>query len=38
MYICVKLPFGDLNHNPCPLTPTNTYIYRVIIASRVDGS
>ena len=36
--MCVKLLLGDLNPNPYPLHPTNTYTYRVIIAPRVcDG-
>ena len=34
----VKLPLGDLNPNPCPPYPTNTYTCRVTIASRMcDG-
>ena len=35
MYICVKLPPGDLNPNPYPLHPTSTYTYRLIITPRV---
>ena len=31
MFICVKLPFGDLNSNPCPLNPTSTYTYGMTI-------
>ena len=33
----VKLPLGDLNPNPCPPYPTNTYTCRVTIASKMCG-
>ena len=33
----MKLPSGDLNPDPYPPHPTNTYIYGVIIALRVCG-
>ena len=32
--MCVKLPHGDLNLDPCPLHLKSTYTCRVIIASR----
>ena len=38
--MCVKLPHGDLNSDPCPPPhphPTSTYTYEVIIALRVCG-
>ena len=35
MYICVKLPSGDLNPDPCPPHPTSTYTCRVIIAPKM---
>ena len=37
MYMWVKLPLGDLNPNPCPPYPTNTYTCRVTIASKMCG-
>ena len=39
MYICVKLPLGDLNPDPCPPHPTSTYTCGVTTAPRVrDGN
>ena len=35
MYMCVKLPFGDLNPGHCPSHLTNTYTYEVTVVSRV---
>ena len=35
MYMCVKLPLGDLNPNPYPLHLTSIYTCRVTIMSRV---
>ena len=32
MYMCVKLPLGDLNSGPCPPYPLSTYTYGVTIA------
>ena len=37
MYMCVKLPPGDLNPGPCSPHPINTYTYEVINALRVCG-
>ena len=38
MYICVKLPPGNLNPSHCPPHLTNTYTCRVTIAPRIcDG-
>ena len=37
MYMCVKLPLINLNLDPYPPYPTNTYIYGVIIVLRVCG-
>ena len=33
--MCVKLLLRDLNPNPCPPRPTNTYICRVTTAPKV---
>ena len=38
MYMCVKLPLGNLNPGSCPSHPTNTYTCEVIIAPRVRDS
>ena len=36
--MCVKLPLGDLNPDPCPPHSTSTYTCGVTIAPRVfDG-
>ena len=35
MYMCVKLPPRNLNPNPYPQYPTNTYSYGVTIALKV---
>ena len=35
--MCVKLPLINLNLDPYPPYPTNTYIYGVIIILRVCG-
>ena len=35
--MCVKLPPGDLNPDPCPSHLTNTYTCGVTIAPRVCG-
>ena len=38
MYMCVNLPFGDLNSDPYPPHLTSTYTYGVAIVPRVcDG-
>ena len=37
MYMCVKLPLINLNLDPYPPYPTNTYIYGVTIVLRVCG-
>ena len=38
MYMCVNLPFGDLNPDPYPPHLTSTYTYGVTIVPRVcDG-
>ena len=37
MYMCVKLSFGDLNPDPCPPHPTNTYTCEITIALRICG-
>ena len=37
VYMCVKLPPGDLNSNPYPPHPTKSYTCRVTIAPRVCG-
>ena len=33
--MCVKLPPGDLNPDPCLPHPTSTYTYEMTIAPRV---
>ena len=35
--MCVNLPLGDLNPNPCPPHSTSTYTCEVTIAPRVCG-
>ena len=35
--MCVKLPLGDLNPNPCPPHPTNIYTCEVTITPRIYG-
>ena len=35
--MCVKFPFGDLNHGLYPLYPTSTYTYGVTTTPRVHG-
>ena len=35
--MCVKLPLGNLNSDPCPLHPTSTYIFRMTTTLRVRG-
>ena len=35
--MCVKFPLGDLNPDPCPPHPTNTYTYGVTIAPKMCG-
>ena len=35
--MCVKLPLGDLNPDPCPPHPTSIYTCGVTTASRVRG-
>ena len=35
--MCVKIPSGDLNPDPCPPHPTSTYICRVTTAPKVRG-
>ena len=36
--MCVKFPHKNLNHDPCPPHPTNTYTCGMIIALRMCGS
>ena len=33
--MCVKLPPRDLNHDPYPPHPTNTYTYKVTTIQKV---
>ena len=35
--MCVKLPPGDLNPDPCPPHSTSTYTFGVTIVPRVCG-
>ena len=35
--MCVKLPPGDLNPDPCPPHPTSTYTCGMTIAPRMCG-
>ena len=35
--MCVKFPFGNLNHGLYPLYPTSTYTYGVTTTLRVHG-
>ena len=38
MYMCVKLPSGDLNFGPYSPHSTNTYTCEVVIAPKICGS
>ena len=38
MYMCVKLPHGDLNPGHFPLHPTSIYTNRVITTPKMRGS
>ena len=35
--MCEKLPYGDLNLNPCPPNPTSIYTGGMTTAPRVHG-
>ena len=37
MYMCVKLPLGDLNFGPHPSHPTSAYTCEVTTISKVCG-